>query len=245
MQLNTQTPELPVRGDGRLLAVHSIFYTIQGEGPFTGEPAVFVRLAGCNLQCPMCDTEYTEGREVLDVQTVCDRVQAALLNPEVRAHLRPPCGLVVITGGEPMRQHLGMLTHRLTDTYGFRVQIETNGSLFAADVNYVDPRVTVVCSPKMHVVHRLLEPHIAAFKYVATRDSLNPVDGLPDVALGLKLAHTLYRPPNTFPRERIFLQPVDEQDAQRNADNLTAVVESCLKHGYRLCMQTHKIIGVP
>ena len=39
------------------LQVHSIFKTIQGEGPFCGTPCVFVRLAGCNLQCPACDTD--------------------------------------------------------------------------------------------------------------------------------------------------------------------------------------------
>jgi 7-carboxy-7-deazaguanine synthase len=243
MQLNKQVPELPVKGDGRLLAVHSVFHTIQGEGPFTGTPAVFVRLAGCNLQCPMCDTEYTQGREVMDVDALCERI-AETVHPRGSAQVMR-CDLVVITGGEPMRQHIGMLTHKLVDQHGFRVQIETNGSMFAADVNYLDPRITVVCSPKMHIVHRQLQPYVAAYKYVATRDSLNAADGLPDVALGLALSHTLFRPPPEFPRERIFLQPVDEQDPVANADNLDAVVDSCLRHGYRLCMQTHKLIGVP
>ena len=63
--MNQQAPEKQqLRGDG-LLAVHSIFYTIQGEGPFAGETAVFVRLAGCNLQCPLCDTDYTSDRRMV------------------------------------------------------------------------------------------------------------------------------------------------------------------------------------
>ena len=54
MKTNTQEPEKIDRD--RHLDVHSIFHTIQGEGPYCGHPAVFIRLAGCNLQCPGCDT---------------------------------------------------------------------------------------------------------------------------------------------------------------------------------------------
>jgi 7-carboxy-7-deazaguanine synthase len=244
MQPNRQTPELPVRGDGSTLAVHSIFHTIQGEGPHSGKPAVFIRLAGCNLQCPMCDTEYTEGRKVLDIDDVCKSVMATLHRNPASSHVTP-CSLVVITGGEPMRQPIGRLVRKLITAYGFSVQIETNGTLFQPTIDYMDKKLMVVCSPKTHVVHRMLLPHIAAFKYVATRDSLNPSDGLPDVALGLALSHWLYRPGVDFPRDRIYLQPVDELNIQANADNLAAVVESCLRFGYRLCLQTHKLIGVP
>src|SRR3954467_9071958 len=53
---------LLVRSDGNSLSIHSIFYTLQGEGPYSGCPAVFMRLAGCNLQCPGCDTDYTSGQ---------------------------------------------------------------------------------------------------------------------------------------------------------------------------------------
>ncbi len=52
--LNNQPTEPRAAGDGTSLDVHSIFHTIQGEGPFSGRSAVFIRLAGCNLQCPMC-----------------------------------------------------------------------------------------------------------------------------------------------------------------------------------------------
>ena len=64
MQRNTQPAEKQVKSSGLILAINSIFYTIQGEGPFAGSPAVFVRLAGCNLQCPMCDTEYTSRQQM-------------------------------------------------------------------------------------------------------------------------------------------------------------------------------------
>ena len=66
--------ELSVDGS---VQVHSIFYTLQGEGPFSGQPAVFVRLAGCNLQCPACDTDYTSRRTPMPVAAILDAVRDA------------------------------------------------------------------------------------------------------------------------------------------------------------------------
>ena len=47
-----------VLDDGQELWVQEVFYTLQGEGPFSGQPALFIRLAGCNLRCFWCDTEF-------------------------------------------------------------------------------------------------------------------------------------------------------------------------------------------
>ena len=46
------------KGDGSVLQIQEIFPTVQGEGPHTGVPSVFVRLGGCNLACSFCDTEF-------------------------------------------------------------------------------------------------------------------------------------------------------------------------------------------
>lgn len=234
MRLNTQPAEKRVTGDGTVIAVNSIFYTIQGEGPFAGMPAVFVRMAGCNLQCPMCDTEYT-ARQPMTPAAVLGAV-----NEESRRASRKP--LVVITGGEPFRQPIGMMAKQLLEA-GYRVQVETNGTLFLPAFPYWHKGLTIVCSPKTGNVHKQLLPSIAAFKYVATAESLWPADGLPDKALDHPAAPMLFRPPSEWQGE-IYLQPVDEQDDKRNAANQSAVVRSCLRHGYRLCLQTHKIIGV-
>ena len=58
-KINSQAIEKSAHYTTRSYDVHSIFPTIQGEGPFVGQPAIFIRLAGCNLQCPACDTDYT------------------------------------------------------------------------------------------------------------------------------------------------------------------------------------------
>lgn len=247
MKRNTQPPEKRVSGDGTVIAVNSIFHTIQGEGPFAGTPAVFVRLAGCNLQCPLCDTEYTN-RLDMHPDEIVDEVRGATpqWHEETEFGAAPciaPTSLVVITGGEPFRQPIGMMAKRLMDA-GYRVQVETNGTMYQPNFPWWNKKLTVVCSPKTGSVHRELLPSIAAFKYVGTAASLDPDDGLPRTALEHTAHPRLYRPPPEWTGE-IYLQPVDEQDIFANAANRDAVVQSCLKHGYRLCLQIHKDIGVP
>lgn len=235
MKLNPQRPERTVKDSpAPTLSVHSIFNTIQGEGPFAGERAIFIRLAGCNLQCPLCDTEYTQGAMPMSIPVLVSTVKELTY---------PVPELVVITGGEPMRQPIGPLVSALLFA-GFRVQLETNGTLYREEhMPYGSPKFTIVCSPKTHFVHPDLLPYIRAFKYVATAESLDSTDGLPVRALDHPAKGRLFRPPVDFPGT-VYLQPVDEQDDQRNRLNTAAVVRSVQQHGYRLCLQLHKIIGL-
>jgi len=138
-----------------MIRVKSIFYTIQGEGPFSGHPAVFVRLAGCNLKCWFCDTDFEGGEEVFD-ENLFTAIDIA-----ARPH---DCRLVVITGGEPMVQNIGALCAMLLDS-GFVVQIETSGSASAPRLPYGESRFHVVCSPKTGTVHPDME-YATAWKYV-------------------------------------------------------------------------------
>lgn len=247
MQRNEQAPEKRETGDGHHLAVNSIFHTLQGEGPFAGMPAVFVRLAGCNLQCPLCDTEYTK-RQYMPLEEIVESINGALPHwPQGRSWALPepytvPTRLVVITGGEPFRQPLGRLVMKLRHL-GWQVQIETNGTLYQATFPFVDEGVTIVCSPKAGQVHRELLPWVKAWKYVAAHDNINPADGLPTQALEHPNANGLYRPPSGH-LAPVYLQPVDAKDADTNRRNLEAVVQSCLEHGHRLCIQLHKITGL-
>ena len=214
-----------------ILEVHSIFYTIQGEGPFAGYPAVFVRLAGCNLRCPLCDTDYTSGRRLVGPVGLLELVN------EVNEKAK----LVVITGGEPFRQNITPAVNTLLNA-GYAVQIETNGTLYQEGFPY--EAVTTVVSPKAGTINRQLVEHpgaIAALKYVMQADCCAP-DGLPALALAHPAAPQVARPPAAFPGV-VYLQPADEKDEIKNAANLSAVVESCLDNGYTLGIQIHKIIN--
>lgn len=232
MELNNQPIEKQQLTDGNSLGVIAIWPTIQGEGPYVGMPAVFIRLAGCDLQCPLCDTQYTRGRQQLSIDTILDQV-------EQLTDGRQRMSLVVLTGGEPLRQNIGPLARRLFEA-GYQTQIETNGTLYLPFMTW--GFVTVVCSPKTTAVSRPLIPYIKAWKYVVQEGQIDPDDGLPLSVLGRTCRAA--RPPARYPKEFVYVQPLDEQDEERNQKNLVAAVESCQRFGYRFCLQVQKIIGV-
>jgi organic radical activating enzyme len=104
-----------------MIALAETFYSVQGEGTWTGTPAVFVRLAGCNLNCRFCDTDYSL-KEFASVEQIVARVR----------ELGGACPMVILTGGEPLAQRE---TSRLIDALradGRRVHIESNGSIEVA-----------------------------------------------------------------------------------------------------------------
>ena len=122
------------------LRVVEMFASIQGEGPFAGTYSVFVRLAGCNLRCPFCDTRHAwslEAGEILEVGALVEEI----------ARYEP--NLVVVTGGEPLLQRapLNSLVEEL-EGLGLRVQLETNGILPAPGSNEPLWRAYHVVSPK-------------------------------------------------------------------------------------------------
>lgn len=235
---NTQPIEKAEHDPDGMLVMHSLFYTIQGEGPFTGMPAVFVRLAGCNLQCPACDTDYTSTRTKLSSDAIAAYVHAA--SEPKRAPNAPAC-LVVITGGEPFRQNIAGLCAALL-TRGYRVQVETNGTL--PPPPGLSEHVHIVVSPKAGKVHPKTAARALAWKYVMDAGSVDPDDGLPVLALDHTASPRVARPPEEFPRHMIYVQPADRQDHRINWVNTKAVIHACMRHGYTLQLQTHKILNL-
>lgn len=229
--LNRQDPE-PAAKAATTIEVHSIFNTIQGEGPFSGEPALFVRLAGCNLQCPQCDTDYTSTRRHYALNALATEIQSKL----------PPNKLLVVTGGEPFRQApaLGYLTRLLIGLdRDVRIQIESNGTLECAPMPL--PNVSVVISPKTHRVHPTLLPYVVAVKYVVDVESYDDDDGLPVKALDHPTKNKVWRLPEEHAKIPIYLQPTDNDNRRANTHH---VVSTCMRHGYRVCLQQHKILGL-
>lgn len=236
MKQNSQPTE-PVQRDSHTLQVHSIFKTIQGEGPFAGRPAIFLRLAGCNIQCPWCDTDYTSTREVLDVPTIVERINELIGDDRVH--------LVVITGGEPFRQSLGPVVRELVYNQSLQVQIETNGTLYDPDLDY--NLAIVVCSPKGARIHPQLVDHLAAVKIVVSEADWNAEQelaarpqGLPSSHLGHK--HQLREIPRKVP---VYVQPLDTQDPEENRRHTQAAIQIALAYGYTFCLQVHKYAELP
>ena len=236
INLNQQPPEKPTcRTDGAV-EVTEVFFTLQGEGPLAGVPAVFVRLSGCNLQCPDCDTDYTSRRQFVPSKALVEMVDQVRRDAEVTSGKK----VVVLTGGEPFRQDVAEVCARLMYA-GYHVQIETNGTLYRADMPWYG-NLSVVCSPKTSTVAEGLRPYVKALKYVL-EDGKVDNDGLPLTTISNLRPQ---RPWDGFKGE-VYVQPADmgPGQAEQNKRNLDAAVRSCLKHGYRLSVQLHKIVGLP
>lgn len=225
------------------LQVHEIFYTLQGEGPHSGLPAVFVRLSGCNLRCWWCDTKWDDVRDPLwQVEEIFLRVQQ-----EAAGRTR----LMVLTGGEPCRQDLRAFIKRIEGynfTHGpkheWKIQIETAGSLWQECL--LSPWVEIICSPKTGNIDPRIKEHAIGFKYVinAAHDQMD-ADGLPLANTQIKDGRTraLAKPRKGAP---VYLSPCDlHDDGAGTAKNYQKVGEIALEHGYRAGVQLHKLLELP
>ena len=116
------------------IKVSEIFTSFQGEGPYIGTPATFLRLYGCNLNCQWCDTDIST-YEMLSVDDVAEILMTQMEFNNIN--------LLVITGGEPTLQmeEIKRLIKELPED--IKIQLETNGSIF----EYI-PEIEYVISPK-------------------------------------------------------------------------------------------------
>ena len=96
--------------------VNEIFYSLQGEGYWTGTPMVFVRLSGCNLACPFCDTDHSAFTEMTADSMVTEALAAG-----------GACRRICLTGGEPSLQTDEALLAAFHKA-GYTVHMETNGT---------------------------------------------------------------------------------------------------------------------
>jgi 7-carboxy-7-deazaguanine synthase (Cx14CxxC type) len=208
-------------------SVKEIFYTLQGEGANVGTPAVFLRFAGCNLWsgreedrasavCKFCDTDFVGTEGAAGGKFA---VAGALADAVLAAWPRGSelNRFVVCTGGEPLLQLDAPLLERL-HAHRFRVAIETNGTLPApAGIDWicVSPKAGAPLSVRAGNELKLVFPQPGAE---------------PERFERLEFAH-------------FFLQPMDGPQRARNTE---LAVAYCRTHpGWRLSLQTHKLIGIP
>lgn len=217
-------------------AVVEIFFTLQGEGFWTGTPAIFVRFSGCNLwtgrqatraqdaarndvRCPLwCDTDFAHPSLITDLDGLIDRIMAT-------AHPLPR--LCVLTGGEPLLQITPALVRELKDRFD-TVAVETNGTI-ALDYD-MRKHLWISVSPKTPrnrvMLHDADEVKVVFPEY----DPLEYVD----------LAST----------GRRFVQPCAVTHAVgRSALSIDATNRTLewlqRNPSWRLSLQTHKVLNLP
>lgn len=220
------------------LNINEMFETIQGEGAHTGIPSIFVRLQGCPVGCPWCDTKHTweikedlivsskeiiEQAEESETYFLSDDKELLTLFEKERYLAKH----VVITGGEPCMYDLRGLTTLLHDN-GFTTQIETSGTFEI----FCDERTYVTVSPKINmrggfeVLTSALERANEIKHPIAMQKHIDELDAL--------LANV-----SSLEGKQVCLQPISQQP---RATELA--VKTCIARNWRLSLQTHKYIGI-
>jgi 7-carboxy-7-deazaguanine synthase len=224
----------PTLDDRLMLPVNEIFETIQGEATFTGTPSVFVRLQGCPVACPWCDTKHTWEVAQADqvpapamlAKTEDGPAWALMTDQQILEEvLRYRAGHVVITGGEPALYDLRELSRLLLDRC-YSVQVETSGTHRLA----VDPEVWVTVSPKvgMHGGYVVLPEMIERANEIK-----HPVSKLRDVE-NLQTVLGDGRSGRT-----VWLQPISQSAAATRT-----CIEQATERGWRVSVQVHKYLDV-
>lgn len=184
------------------LQVTSMFFTLQGEGPYAGMPALFVRLAKCNLDCSFCDTFFDDG-DWMTYSEIESKIYHAICDfwndkskpvPEwaVGGMNNYPGVVLVMTGGEPLLQdNITEFMRRQLPKFK-AVQVESNG----VPETVVPEGVTLVCSPKCIEKNGKPVKYLApsktileradCLKFVVSADPESPYSTVPDWALEWK-----------------------------------------------------------
>lgn len=195
--------------------INEIFYSLQGEGHYTGTAAVFIRFCGCNLKCPWCDTHHQDGEYLEDTEIVTQALAC--------------CGgaapLVVLTGGEPSLFVDEDFIDLLSKHFDI-VAMESNGTHRAPrnlDFLTVSPKADYLPKPGTPVVAQKCSEVKVVF------------DGEHDPEPWFQF----------FQARHAYLQPCDVGDPERNAQILSDCIRYIQSHPWwRLSLQTQKIINV-
>lgn len=216
--------------DGNQLRIvkGSPWLTIQGEGPYAGHPAIFIRLHGCPLRCTFCDTNFDDPDDpVVDIKDL-------LMQPAFNS----TANLVVITGGEPTNQNIIPLCKQL-HFLGYKIQIETAGVGWVPGLEQYG--IEMVCSPKTPHIHPQIFSHAIAFKYVISEkmsfDGFVPITATQPNARQVKLA-------SPRPGAPVYLSPMDEYEETTNVKNRKLVAQMAIKYGCIAGLQLHKFMEV-
>lgn len=218
------------------LPVNEMFETIQGEGSRCGQPSIFIRLQGCPVGCPWCDTKYTwvqrADREV-DVGEILTKDHDgsetwAAMDTETLLALVERCRAqhIVLTGGEPAMFDLTEVTAALHERER-STQIETSGTFPIR----VDARTWVTLSPKLNMPGGLTVRDDA----LARADEIKmPIGKTADIAALQDLLKRGAHRPDAL----VYLQPLS---LSRSAMDVCVV--NATANNWRVSMQVHRLAG--
>ncbi len=219
------------------IGISEIFLSIQGEGLYTGEPTVFVRFKGCDLGCTWCDSKYTwkpEGKLESKGWTVKEIIHK-VVEYDKDCNLGP--NWVCITGGEPLQQFDGFcdLVPKIGKSY--KVEVETSG-LIPLPISPIFERVdSWVVDLKLPSSGVTLPPIVEDYKRLRPKDQLKVIIG--DEKDFFYAYDILSKYPTAA---KVLVSPMFNTNGKVGEKLLRDCVDFCIKHNYRLSLQTHKYI---
>jgi 7-carboxy-7-deazaguanine synthase len=218
--------------------INEMFQTLQGEGFYTGVPAIFIRMQGCPVGCSWCDTKHT-WEKLADRETSLGDILVKNIESDAWGNADAKMLIdtiarqgwtarhVVITGGEPAIYDLQPLTSAL-EAAGFGCQIETSGthSIHCSDATWV----TVSPKVNMRGGYDVLPQALARadeIKHPVGRE--RDIEALDELLAGI----------NDDKQRIIALQPISRKEAATKL-----CIDTCIARNWRLSMQTHKYLNI-
>jgi 7-carboxy-7-deazaguanine synthase len=217
--------------------INELFETIQGEGSFTGQPSIFIRLQGCPVACSWCDTKHTWETKI-DCEITADTMLSKQQETEHWANVSCENILtifkdkgyqakhIVITGGEPAMVDLKPLC-KMLEVNGYSCQLETSGT-FPIQVS---DQCWVTVSPKINMKggYKILQS--AMLRANEIKHPVATEQHVDDLKALLNL-HNIKKTP-------VYLQPISQKE------RATALaISTCIENNWRLSIQVHKYIGI-
>jgi len=217
--------------------INELFETIQGEGSFTGQPSIFIRLQGCPVGCSWCDTKHTWEIELSDEvsqNTMLAKAQetpqwAAMTVDQILALVKNKgfqAKHIVITGGEPCMVDLIPLCDAF-ELQEYSTQVETSGTF---DISVSD-KCWVTVSPKINMRGGYVILNSAMMRANEIKHPIATEHHVSELK-ELLAEHNIKSTP-------IYLQPISQKP---RATELA--IATCIANNWRLSVQVHKYLGI-
>lgn len=208
------------------------FISINGEGKRSGELAIFIRFAGCNLNCSYCDTTWANEKnapyELMSSEDIYNYIKSTKVKN------------ITLTGGEPLLQEgIVELLELLASDDNLRVEIETNGSVILENFSKLSNPPSFTMDYKLPSSNMERHMKLDNFKYLSAKDTVKFVSGSMEDLEKAKEIINLYK---LTEKTTVYISPVF---GQISLDSIVEFLKENIMNDVKLQIQLHKIIWEP
>lgn len=208
------------------------FISINGEGSLSGQLAVFIRFAGCNLKCSYCDTEWANKDDVTYDLMTSDAIYEYIKSTEIRN--------ITLTGGEPLLQKdIIELLEKLCKDKALNIEIETNGSVLLSKFSNIENPPTFTMDYKLPSSGMEDKMLLDNFRYLTSKDTVKFVSASIEDLQRAKYIIDKYK---LVDKTNVYISPVY---GKIDMSEIVEFMKDNKMNGVNLQMQLHKVIWAP